>query len=60
MAFLLLPSDQPQHVFIKACIERIFSIVGGSLDNVNPPDYLSDILTFLKAFSRFYLVRYRA
>jgi hypothetical protein len=59
LAFLLLPSSQPQHVFTKSCIERIISLVVGSLDYINPPDYLNDLMTFLKAFTRAYLVRYR-
>ena len=59
LTFLLLPESYPQHIFIKSCIERIFSIIKGSLDYNNPPDYLVDLLTFLKSFCRFYLIRYR-
>lgn len=59
LAYLLLPESQPQHVFIRACVERLFNIVVTSLDHINPPDYLSDLLGFIKAFVRAYLLRYR-
>jgi len=41
LAFLLLPEHRPQHVFIKSCIERLFSLITGSLDVINPPEYLN-------------------
>ena len=41
LAFLLLPESQPQHIFIKSCIERLFSMILGSLDVINPPEYLN-------------------
>lgn len=41
LAFLLLPEHQPQHIFIKSCIERLFSLILGSLDVINPPEYLN-------------------
>jgi hypothetical protein len=59
LAYLLLPDSQPQHVFIRACVERLFNIVITSLDHINPPDYLNDLLGFIKAFVRAYLLRYR-
>lgn len=59
LAYLLLPESQPQHVFIKSCVERLFNLVITSLDHINPPDYLNDLLGFIKAFVRAYLLRYR-
>jgi hypothetical protein len=59
LAYLLLPDSQPQNFFIKSCIERLFNIVVTSLDHINPPEYLNDLLGFVKAFVRAYLLRYR-
>ena len=59
LAYLLLPNSQPQHVFIKSCIERLFCLVISSLDHINPPEYLNDLLGFVKVFVRAYLLRYR-
>lgn len=40
-------------------MQRLFNIVITSLDHINPPDYLNDLLGFIKAFVRAYLLRYR-
>ena len=37
VTYLLLPSSYPQHVFIKSCIHRLFSLFTSVLDYVNPP-----------------------
>jgi hypothetical protein len=55
MVYLLLPNNQPQHVFIKSCVERLFSLVTSSLDHINPPEYLGDMLGFVKIFVSAYL-----
>jgi hypothetical protein len=60
LAYLLLPQNYPQHVFIKSCIERLFNLVITSLDHINPPDYINDLLGFAKSFVRAYLLRYRS
>lgn len=59
LTFLILPKHQPQHIFIKSCIERLFSIILGALDVINPPIYVTEMLSFLKSFTRFFLFRYR-
>ena len=35
LVFLMLPEEQPQHIFVKSCIERLFSLIVGSLDYIN-------------------------
>lgn len=60
MVYLLLPASQPQHSFIKSCIHRLFCLVTSSLDHINPPEYLGDLLGFVKIFVAAYLQRYRA
>ena len=59
LAYLILPASQPQHYFIKSCIQRVFVLIISSLDYVNPPEYLNDLITFSKAFVRSYLIRFR-
>ena len=59
LAYLLMPENQPQHIFVKSCIQRLFNLVITSLDHINPPEYLSDLLSFIKAFIRSYLLRFR-
>jgi hypothetical protein len=59
LAHLLMPESQPQHIFVKSCIQRLFNLVITSLDHINPPEYLGDLLSFIKAFIRSYLLRYR-
>jgi hypothetical protein len=34
-------------------------LITSSLDYVNPPDYLNDLVRFSKAFVRSYLIRFR-
>lgn len=59
LSYLLLPQTNPQHFFVTSCIERLFNLVITSLDHVNPPEYLNDLLGFVKVFVRAYLLRYR-
>ena len=60
LANLTLPQSEPQHYFVKSCLERVFTLVTSSLDYIAPPDYVLDFLSFTKAYVRAYLLRYRS
>ena len=56
---LLLPQSYTQANYVWNGVERIFNIITTTLDYINEPPFILEELQFMRAFVKYFLLRYR-
>ena len=56
---LLLPNSYSQSNYVWNAVERIFNIIITTLDHINEPPFIMEELQFMRAFVKYFLLRYR-
>ena len=56
---LLLPKSYEQANHVWNVVERIFNIITTTLDYINEPPFILEELQFMRAFVKYFLLRYR-
>ena len=56
---LLLPNAHPQSKNVWNAVERIFNVITTTLDHISEPPFIMEELQFMRAFVKYFLLRYR-
>jgi hypothetical protein len=56
---LLLPQSYTQANYVWNGVERIFNIITTTLDYINEPPFILEELQFMRAFVKYFLLKYR-